>query len=149
MTPSDELLSLIRESAQRAQELPVPCPTYPCKFCFEEYSWPAQDLHWHEQEKGWVCNECRCSEVHGEPGVSLKECIGPDIPRLTETLEVLIEALCASKRARESQYLAWANAGGPNQCEHGYSEGIACPTCDLKQIDAALSRALAIVKGEK
>jgi hypothetical protein len=25
--------------------------------------------------------------------------------------------------------LSWANAGGPNECEHGYAEGIKCPTC--------------------
>ncbi len=24
----------------------------------------------------------------------------------------------------------WASAGGPNECAHGYAEGIACPGCD-------------------
>jgi hypothetical protein len=138
-SPATELLSLIRESAQRAQELPVPCPTYPCKFCFEEYSWPAQDLHWHEQEKGWVCNECRCSEVHGEPGVSLKECIGPDIPRLTEALEVLIEGMAK---------IAGNTPGKlPDTMPATIAQGLA--VAHERTAQSALSRALAIVKGEQ
>ena len=27
-------------------------------------------------------------------------------------------------------YLPWENAGGPNECRHGYAEGIDCPRCD-------------------
>lgn len=27
-------------------------------------------------------------------------------------------------------YLHWSQAGGPNECEHGYAEGIPCPKCD-------------------
>lgn len=27
-------------------------------------------------------------------------------------------------------YLRWEYAGGPNECAHGYAEGIACPRCD-------------------
>lgn len=27
-------------------------------------------------------------------------------------------------------YLHWSEAGGPNECEHGYAEGIPCPDCD-------------------
>ena len=28
------------------------------------------------------------------------------------------------------EYLHWSQAGGPNECEHGYAEGIPCPNCD-------------------
>lgn len=28
------------------------------------------------------------------------------------------------------KYLPWANAGGPNECKHGYAAGIPCPDCD-------------------
>jgi predicted RNase H-like nuclease (RuvC/YqgF family) len=30
----------------------------------------------------------------------------------------------------DKQYLHWSQAGGPNECEHGYAEGIPCPNCD-------------------
>jgi hypothetical protein len=28
------------------------------------------------------------------------------------------------------KYMDWARAGGPNECKHGYAEGIPCPYCD-------------------
>ena len=28
------------------------------------------------------------------------------------------------------EYLHWSEAGGQNECEHGYAEGIPCPNCD-------------------
>lgn len=28
------------------------------------------------------------------------------------------------------KYLPWTDAGGPNECSHGYAEGIPCPHCD-------------------
>lgn len=30
----------------------------------------------------------------------------------------------------EKKYLPWAEAGGPDECEHGYAAGIPCPKCD-------------------
>jgi chromosome segregation ATPase len=30
------------------------------------------------------------------------------------------------------EYLHWSQAGGPNECEHGYAEGIPCPNCDAE-----------------
>lgn len=30
----------------------------------------------------------------------------------------------------EKQYLEWAAAGGPNECEHGYAAGVPCPACE-------------------
>lgn len=32
---------------------------------------------------------------------------------------------------QKPKYLDWANAGGPNECKHGYAKGIPCPQCDL------------------
>ena len=29
-----------------------------------------------------------------------------------------------------TKYVPWAYAGGPNECAHGYAEGIPCPDCD-------------------
>ena len=34
----------------------------------------------------------------------------------------------------------WGNAGGPNECRHGYAEGIPCPECaeeHARRIDSA------------
>jgi hypothetical protein len=31
----------------------------------------------------------------------------------------------------KTEYLHWSVAGGPNECEHGYAEGIPCPNCDV------------------
>jgi hypothetical protein len=28
------------------------------------------------------------------------------------------------------KYLPWELAGGPNECAHGYAEGVPCPDCD-------------------
>jgi hypothetical protein len=33
----------------------------------------------------------------------------------------------------EKSYIPWANAGGPNECEHGYAAGIPCPKCPVDQ----------------
>jgi hypothetical protein len=33
-------------------------------------------------------------------------------------------------RSAKTEYLHWSQAGGPNECEHGYAEGIPCPNCD-------------------
>jgi hypothetical protein len=32
-------------------------------------------------------------------------------------------------------YIPWADAGGPNECPHGYAEGIPCPRCDADDDD--------------
>jgi hypothetical protein len=34
----------------------------------------------------------------------------------------------------KKQYIPWANAGGPNECKHGYAAGIACPECVPKRV---------------
>lgn len=33
----------------------------------------------------------------------------------------------------DKNYIPWANAGGPNECVHGYAEGIPCPQCDADE----------------
>ena len=44
---------------------------YSCKYCAEDYSWPAEDLNWSGLVNGWVCNHCWESDDHGDPGVRL------------------------------------------------------------------------------
>ena len=36
----------------------IPDPLYPCRYCAEEYSWPATDLWWSERDQDWVCEMC-------------------------------------------------------------------------------------------
>ena len=54
---------------------PLPDPVYPCLHCYEDYSWPAEDLHWSSDEQGWVCRNCwDDTDNYGQPlGVSLAE----------------------------------------------------------------------------
>jgi len=35
--------------------------------------------------------------------------------------------------AQPKKYLDWGHAGGPNECRHGYAEGISCPSCDAAE----------------
>lgn len=44
----------------------------------------------------------------------------------TRHLTIAIEA-----EERPRRYTPWENAGGPNECEHGYAEGIPCERCDV------------------
>lgn len=44
----------------------APEPLYPCKFCSDEYSWPASDLAWSERYQDWVCGECWCDNCHDD-----------------------------------------------------------------------------------
>ena len=37
---------------------PIPEPLYPCKYCADEYSWPATDLFWSNQDQDWICDVC-------------------------------------------------------------------------------------------
>lgn len=38
------------------------------------------------------------------------------------------------RRLLANLYLPWTNAGGPNECEHGYAAGIACRKCDMQAV---------------
>ena len=51
---------------------PIPEPLYPCLHCAEDYSWPAADLFWSEQEQGWVCDNCWDErDIDEDAGISL------------------------------------------------------------------------------
>ena len=56
---------------------PIPEALYPCHNCCEDYSWPAEDLHWSEQEQAWECDMCwsgRLADTCDEPkGVCLAD----------------------------------------------------------------------------
>lgn len=50
-----------------------------------------------------------------------------------ETFEAVAKLIRAGYMATEPpprKYLPWTMAGGPNECAHGYAEGIPCPDCD-------------------
>ncbi len=36
----------------------LPEPAYPCAICYEEYSWPADELHWSDRRQNWYCDNC-------------------------------------------------------------------------------------------
>jgi len=48
-------------------------------------------------------------------------------------------ALEAAKRFIDDKYIPWANAGGVDDCKHGYGAGIPCRQCDRKAVEVALS----------
>lgn len=50
---------------------------------------------------------------------------GPIRPGYQHSPATYVEGREAPRR-----YLPWANAGGPNECQHGYAAGIPCPSCD-------------------
>ena len=64
-----------REKAQRMQTacdkwsdtsaLPIPVAIYPCQNCYEEYSYPADELRWSAETSGWVCWDCWQDDAHG------------------------------------------------------------------------------------
>ena len=59
-------------------EKKLPDPLYGCCICYEDNTWPAEDLWWSDQLKGWCC--CVCwdevsehwdGDTHVETGISL------------------------------------------------------------------------------
>ena len=53
---------------------PIPEPVYPCKHCADEYSWPATDLFWSNQDQDWVCDDCWDDrDIEEEKGVCLAD----------------------------------------------------------------------------
>lgn len=67
-------------AAPSGSALPIPRALYPCNQCFEECSWPAQDLYWSEKAKMWICAQCWSDEDYGERGTSLAEEINRQKP---------------------------------------------------------------------
>lgn len=59
---------------KETETLLTPDALYPCKYCRDEYSWPADDLYWSEKSKAWVCSNCWDDEHDGENrGIRLDE----------------------------------------------------------------------------
>lgn len=57
------------------------------------------------------------------------------------TEEAALRAYAAAKGidlAAPAEPVPWTNAGGPNECAHGYAEGIPCPRCDEAKALAAV-----------
>lgn len=59
------------DPASAGSALPLPRALYSCKYCAEDYSWPADDLNWSSVVNGWVCNHCWETDDHGDPGIRL------------------------------------------------------------------------------
>lgn len=51
--------------------LPIPQALYACKYCYEDCSWPPDDLHWSAKVEWWLCSNCWDEEYHGEHGIRL------------------------------------------------------------------------------
>ena len=77
----------------------APEPLYPCKFCSDEYSWPASDLAWSKRYQDWVCGECWCDNCHNDD-------YEPDErgQRLSEFLSDRQESKLATLRAKAEAY---------------------------------------------
>lgn len=56
---------------------PIPRPLYPCKYCSDERTWPAEDLFWSELDQDWVCDFCWDDRGYTrEDGTPLNEPMG-------------------------------------------------------------------------
>lgn len=116
----------------------------------------------HTNPKG----ECRCSRVHVDTGSDrlhqADHCwcaLGrPHAPRYLHALrcpaytdpqrDCICSQLPMVERLPPGVYLSWSEAGGPNQCEHGYAFGIPCPRCDKNPIVIALRAERAELQGQ-
>lgn len=58
----------------------------------------------------------------------------PDLLRVPGKKWLSIEPMLGPVDLSEwlHKMIPWATAGGPNECAHGYAEGIPCPTCNPK-----------------
>jgi hypothetical protein len=63
--------ALIGQKGNKMKKIPE--PLYPCKYCADEYSWHAKDLHWSEESQDWVCEECWEYSEECEQGISLAD----------------------------------------------------------------------------
>ncbi len=53
----------------------------------------------------------------------------------TKRIAFLEEQVKTLTRLMKNDYVDWVNAGGPNQCKHGFAAGIACRDCDLATVN--------------
>jgi hypothetical protein len=54
-----------------------------------------------------------------------------DIDSLSEQVTQQAATIGLMDRLLKNKYMSWHLAGGPNECSHGFAEGIACRQCDL------------------
>ena len=88
---------------------PIPEPVYPCKYCADEYSWPASDLNWSELDEAWVCDLCWDDrDIEEEKGV----CLADEIKKVeaTHDADVINEAL--SSLANQFFFVQLSNEDG-------------------------------------
>lgn len=116
----------------------APEPLYPCKFCSDEYSWPASDLAWSKRYQDWVCGECWCDNCHNDD-------YEPDErgQRLSEFLSDRQESKLATLRAKSKAYddgqEAWAVKCPSGQLAHTGTQDECSRKCaDLNAADMFL-----------
>jgi hypothetical protein len=79
---------------------PLPEPLYSCVICYEEYSWPAENLFWNNKKNGWMCENC-FSCVDETKGICLKDEINNRESRCAYANGKLSEALQKLGELRE------------------------------------------------
>jgi hypothetical protein len=50
-----------------------------------------------------------------------------------QLFDTLATATPYEEKPADKKYTQWTNAGGPNECKHGYADGIPCPKCDQEK----------------
>ena len=109
----------------------IPDALYPCRYCSEDYSWPAGDLFWSELDHDWVCDPCwdqRDSNWDGENSIETE--FGISLANEIKSRAVN----CHDELVAALEGLVWA-------CECAEGEAMAS-----KEIDAAY-QALSKAKG--
>ena len=94
---------------------PIPDASYPCRYCWEDQSWPAKDLHWADEVSDWVCPNCWSENVFKECGISLE----------AEISKRCIKATSHSFTAWEQVWIAFnAAADDVERLEHWKNEAM-------------------------
>jgi hypothetical protein len=74
--------------------------------------------------------ECVCSHLFSDHWFDMTK-LPPDPDSGCHECDVCGGFKIATSSTGGEKYLHWSEAGGPNECEHGYAEGIDCPRCDV------------------
>lgn len=54
----------------------LPSPLYPCRFCSDIHTYPADMLHYSRSLDAWVCEICWEEEIEDEDmGITLQEAL--------------------------------------------------------------------------